>query len=204
MRTFVIKGILFFAMLGASSAMAERLEVIEAWYGAGDRVCNASWAVADRCHGRDCEIYASNDLCGDPRRGREKNLYVTYACGRDTRSLSIPEEGIGVLSCGSGYADRGRRHESGSRARLPRRHRANFQLDILGAYYGTSRRSCDATAAAYEYCAGRAECAIPSDNYLCGDPHHGRRKSLAVEYTCGGRSRRATAREGRDVFLSCR
>ena len=194
-------GTLLLASLFTAPVLAggRGLDIIEAWYGVGDRVCDASWALQSQCGREGCEVYASNDLCGDPKRGREKALYVTYACGDRTRTKTIPEYAVGVLSCGRSrsYSPYRPAFERSPR----RRHRGG--LDILSATYGSRHRACDATGSALEFCGGGPECSVPVDNYLCGDPHKGVRKSLFVEFTCGGRVRQASAGEGGELYLSC-
>jgi hypothetical protein len=49
--------------------------------GAG-RTCIATQPVASQCNGKTaCSVPASNDLCGDPNFGVQKELSVTYSCG---------------------------------------------------------------------------------------------------------------------------
>ena len=52
-------------------------------------------------------------------------------------------------------------------------------LEIVDAWYGSDRRSCDATYA-LNHCNGRAHCDVQASNRLCGDPDKGVRKQLAV------------------------
>lgn len=181
-------------------ALAGGVQVLEAWYGHGDRVCDATWAVERQCRGRECEVYAGNELCGDPRRGREKTLFVHYACGDRTYSAEIPEYAHGYLSCQRSAARSPYRPEFSQ----PVRGRRHGGLEVLAASYGTRRRVCDATPAVYDECAGRANCAVPAINALCGDPDRGRRKSLLVEYRCGNRVQTARASEDHEAWLTCR
>jgi hypothetical protein len=52
-------------------------------------------------------------------------------------------------------------------------------------------------------CEGQPSCDITASNDICGDPDHGHRKTLRVEWKCGPRYQEARATEGSRVRLSC-
>jgi hypothetical protein len=81
---------------------AGRIIIEEARYGARDAgVCNAHDAIQQIVGWRrHADIRVSNELCGDPARGREKHLHVRYRCG-DSPSAEAegPENSVIELSC---------------------------------------------------------------------------------------------------------
>jgi hypothetical protein len=76
------------------------IRVLSARYGSRRGACNAAPAVAQKCNGRDrCRIEADNSLCGDPAYGEQKQLEITYACGRGQRN-AVGREGARIeLHC---------------------------------------------------------------------------------------------------------
>lgn len=100
----------------------------------------------------------------------------------------------------------------GGEYRDRREHRSEYEqnrhavtIQISNASYGAGRR-CDATHVLRRACNGQRSCSVDVSNKLCGDPESGRRKELRVEYSCrgnGGQSRHGSAREGRDLRISC-
>jgi hypothetical protein len=68
------------------------LRILEAWYGRGRRVCDASHALRGACEGRGgCSVKAGNELCGDPVPGVVKGLTVTYRCHGRTHQIDEME-----------------------------------------------------------------------------------------------------------------
>ncbi len=169
------------------------LQIVDAYYGSDRRSCNARPAL-NACEGRgECEIQASNRLCGDPHRGTEKTLVVRYSCGAGVETLYLREDDATLLSCGG-------------RTRAPFSGRQNSRrgIDILRADYGSGRNFCDAGYAFAQQCNGRNECRVFVNNDLCGDPRRGKRKFAEVEYQCGGRVYNEQIQEESTAFLSCR
>lgn len=77
---------------------------------------------------------------------------------------------------------------------------------ILQAVYGSDSRSCDATAAVFRSCNGKAECSVAASNSLCGDPAPGVVKKLRVSFRCGRNGSDAIAEaieHQKPLLLSC-
>ncbi|MFK7957981.1 MAG: hypothetical protein AB8B96_17910 [Lysobacterales bacterium] len=169
------------------------LQIVDAYYGSDRRSCDAAGALR-QCDGQgQCEVYASNRLCGDPHRGTEKTLVVRYSCGNGIETLYLREDDSTLLTCGG-------------RTRAPFSGRQNHSrgIDILRADYGSGRSFCDASYAFAQQCNGRNECRVFVDNELCGDPRRGKRKFAEVEYRCGGRVYNEQIREESTAYLNCR
>lgn len=79
----------------------------------------------------------------------------------------------------------------------------NRGIIIVRALYGDGRRRCEYTGPLAGIANGRVRASIDVTNGLCGDPAPGERKSLVVEYTCGGPMKQADAYEHRTLYLSC-
>lgn len=76
------------------------LQILEAWYGRGRRVCDAAHTMRRACEGQPgCEVKAGNELCGDPAPGVVKGLTVTYRCHGDVRRAEQREPGHIGLRC---------------------------------------------------------------------------------------------------------
>jgi len=58
-----------------------RVRVEEARYGARRSTCDARRSVRDQVERNRGAIRVDNNLCGDPARGAQKRLSVTYRCG---------------------------------------------------------------------------------------------------------------------------
>lgn len=84
------------------------------------------------------------------------------------------------------------------------RSRGGGSIRIRNAsYQADNGRRCDARGSVRSECDGEASCSVEASNDLCGDPAPSHRKTLSVEYDCGGRSQTVSAREKRSVELSC-
>lgn len=79
----------------------------------------------------------------------------------------------------------------------------NRGIIVVGAVYGDGRRECQLTGRMAGMMNGRVSAKFEVTNALCGDPAPGQRKSLTIDYTCGGAEKRATAYEHRTIVLSC-
>lgn len=79
----------------------------------------------------------------------------------------------------------------------------NRGIIIVRGAYGDGRRRCEYTGQLAGMANGRMRASIEVTNNLCGDPAPGERKSLKVEYTCGGPMKQADAYEHRTLYLSC-
>lgn len=76
-------------------------------------------------------------------------------------------------------------------------------IKITSAFYGSSSKNCDATRWLSRQANGKRTHSVKVTNDICGDPHHGQRKTLEVVYWCGQVSRTASAREHQDIYLNC-
>jgi hypothetical protein len=82
------------------SAQRGGLRILEAWYGRGRRVCDASHSMRSACEGRgECTVKAGNELCGDPLPGVVKGLTVTYDCYGRTHRADEREPGYLGIRC---------------------------------------------------------------------------------------------------------
>jgi hypothetical protein len=76
------------------------LQILEAWYGRGRRVCDAAHSMRRACDGQEgCTVKAGNELCGDPTPGVVKGLSVTYRCHGQVRRAEQQEPGHIGLRC---------------------------------------------------------------------------------------------------------
>jgi len=74
--------------------------VDQATYGTRRNWCDPTNVIANRCDGQtDCDVYASNSLCGDPDFRVVKDLQVVYFCGHNRRVASARENSYARLSC---------------------------------------------------------------------------------------------------------
>lgn len=201
---------------GLAEARHDRggIQIIDALYGTGYRQCDARYAVS-HCDGRSqCNIRASNNLCGDPHKGERKTLSVHYRCGHRDYETRIRERDTGTIVCqdsGRGH-DRDYRRQPGdyipnrpyprdSRYRQPY---GRHQIQILSVDYGRDYRYCDASYAFDRACAGRQSCSVHVSNAMCGDPYKGKKKTAYIEYQCAGRVLSHQVREGDTAYLDCR
>ena len=76
-------------------------------------------------------------------------------------------------------------------------------IKITSAFYGSTSKNCDATRWLARQANGKRTHSVKVTNEICGDPHHGQRKTLEVTYWCGAVSRTASAREHQDIYLNC-
>jgi hypothetical protein len=77
-----------------------RVRVEEARYGARRSTCDARRAVRDEVERNRGAILVNNELCGDPARGAQKRLSVTYRCGNSESVRIVAREGETLrLSC---------------------------------------------------------------------------------------------------------
>jgi hypothetical protein len=76
-------------------------------------------------------------------------------------------------------------------------------IKVTGAFYGSYARNCDATRYVARQANGKRSHSFKVSNNMCGDPHHGERKTLEVTFWCGQVSRTASAREHQDIYLNC-
>lgn len=76
-------------------------------------------------------------------------------------------------------------------------------IKVTSAFYGSFSKNCDATRWVARRADGKRQHSFKVTNDMCGDPHHGQRKTLEVVFWCGEVSRTASAREHQDLFLNC-
>lgn len=174
------------------------MRILEAFYGSGDRLCDATRDLAYRCDGHsECRIDAGNRLCGDPARGERKSLYLAYECGRGGREIILAAEGQDF----SIVCERGGRPGGGHGNRPPSNERDRVFVNYVE--YGAEGRVCDATPVFARQCDGRRNCQVRVNNRMCGDPNKGERKAAHIEFWCNGRIERGTIAENDTAYLSC-
>ena len=77
-----------------------RVRVEEARYGARGASCDARRAVRNEVERNRGAILVGNQLCGDPARGAQKRLSVTYRCGNsESVRIAARENETLRLSC---------------------------------------------------------------------------------------------------------
>ncbi len=77
-----------------------RVRVEEARYGTRRGMCDARRSVRDEIERNRGAILVGNNLCGDPARGDQKRLSVTYRCGNSESVRITAREGETLrLSC---------------------------------------------------------------------------------------------------------
>ena len=77
-----------------------RVRVEEARYGTRRGTCDARRAVRDEIERNRGAILVGNNLCGDPARGDQKRLSVTYRCGNsESVRITARENETLRLSC---------------------------------------------------------------------------------------------------------
>lgn len=59
----------------------DRVRVEDAEWGVRGRMCDARQAVRNAIERNEGAVTANNNLCGDPARGDQKRLSITYRCG---------------------------------------------------------------------------------------------------------------------------
>jgi hypothetical protein len=79
------------------------IRIGSAIYGTSDQSkrCDASAHVRQLCDGTTgCRVYPTNAMCGDPRKGTPKQLFVTYRCGDvGMPLLTLPEGRESNIAC---------------------------------------------------------------------------------------------------------
>jgi len=76
-------------------------------------------------------------------------------------------------------------------------------IKVTSAFYGSSSKTCDASRWVGRHANGKRTHSFNVTNDMCGDPHHGQRKTLEVVYWCGQVAKSASAREHQSVYLNC-
>lgn len=80
-----------------------RIKIGSAIFGTGDQSkrCDATAYVRDLCDGAiSCPVFPSNAMCGDPKKGTPKHLFVTYRCGDVARPrLDLLEGHEATIEC---------------------------------------------------------------------------------------------------------
>lgn len=173
------------------------VQILEAYYGSGERLCDATRAVERECSGDgECRVVADNHLCGDPARGEHKSLYVAFECGYDGRRVALARERESLnIYCAPTT-------NTGGFSR-PRHRPERDRIYIEAVDYGARDRYCDATPTFAQYCDGRRNCEVEVSNRLCGDPIKGTPKYAEIEFWCNGRAERGRIRENDVAYLSC-
>jgi hypothetical protein len=84
------------------AARSASIQVQSAYYGEeyGNGRCDATRYVRQLANGlRNASIDVSNEICGDPARGKRKSLSVTYSCATVMKTESAPEHRKLSLTC---------------------------------------------------------------------------------------------------------
>jgi len=77
-----------------------RVRIERADYGVRGRMCDARQSVSDEVERNHGAVLVGNQLCGDPARGAQKSLNVTYRCGdSDSVRVTAREQETLRLSC---------------------------------------------------------------------------------------------------------
>lgn len=77
-----------------------RITVAQGRYGSWRNECDATDWVAQRANGRySFNIQVTNEICGDPDRGKSKTLQVRYYCGDQEKNASAAEHRNISMSC---------------------------------------------------------------------------------------------------------
>lgn len=175
------------------AARAEHgIQILDAVYGRSGRACDATHAVARQCDGQGrCLVVASNHLCGDPVKGKIKELVVNFSCGQGNRRSQAVEGDELNIQCRLG-----RPMNSRSRGR-------GTGLTVHEAIYGAGRKYCDASRYFRHGCGGRRSCSLLVGNQMCGDPFKGKKKRVDIQYQCGDHSYEASFRENQHAVLNC-
>lgn len=150
--------------------------------------------VKKACQGKQqCSLYASNSVYGDPCRGSNKYLEVTYRCVR-----------------------RKPRNVACENHRLNLRCPAGKRLHIYSAIYGRDtdycpgvnmhKRKCSSKTSltvVRRACQGKQSCSLHASNRIYGDPCRGVYKYLKVDYRCVVRKPSNVACEHQTLSLRC-
>jgi hypothetical protein len=191
---FARKALLAMLLAFCGSASADHgIRIYDADYGRSGRACDATHSVARQCDGLgQCQVVASNRLCGDPVKGKTKELVVDFSCGRGTQSAQAIEGDVLLIDCRGGPPVNTRGHARGR------------GLFVHQAIYSAGRKYCDATGYFQQGCDGRQSCNVAVDNHMCGDPFRGKKKRVDIQYECGGRQYEAFFWEHQRAILDCR
>ena len=86
--------------VGRGNGRGTGIQILRADYGAGDRYCDAGHTFAEQCSGRnECRVRVDNHLCGDPARGKRKQVDVEYRCGSRVYRREARENSTAWLQC---------------------------------------------------------------------------------------------------------
>jgi hypothetical protein len=78
----------------------DRVRVEDAEWGVRGSMCDARQAVRNSVERNDGAVTANNNLCGDPARGAQKRLSITYRCSdSDPVRITARENETLRLSC---------------------------------------------------------------------------------------------------------
>jgi hypothetical protein len=85
---------------GAGTQDGGGLRIESATYGSERRSCNFTRRLGEQANGkREFDFRANNSWCGDPDRGADKSAKIHYSCGRDRRTIQVPEDKSAKLRC---------------------------------------------------------------------------------------------------------
>ena len=147
--------------------------------------CDATRQMVNACNGKNyCQVPVdARYLCkGDPARGRNKSLLITYSChGKLQAPIAYPDFAQAVLRC-DGQVNT---PVIGSGRSATIKIRSATWAQVSGNAW------CDATEQLVDTCDGKNRCSIRVDaDHLCdGDPALNKLKNLEVQYSCSGRGR---------------
>ena len=168
------------------------IRILDAYYGRSGYSCDATRALLHQCDGHgQCQVVASNRLCGDPARGKVKELIINYSCGRGNASVQATEGEVAYIDC---QRSRSNNSRSGN-------HRGGIY--VTEAIYSAGKKFCDATRYFQRGCDGQQSCSLQVSNQMCGDPFSGKKKRLEILYQCGNQQHEAVFWEKQRAILNC-
>jgi hypothetical protein len=189
-KTLVARlGLLVIVVSLASSAFAAQwarpggLQIVRAEYGAGKRMIDVTAQLNSRIQDGQLYLQVTNaNMGGDPARGDDKVLNVTYVYNGQRGQTTVREGGYLKLGGSGGYG-----YQSG--------------LRILRADWGAGSRSMDVTYRLNSLIQGGQLNVQATNANMGGDPARGADKTLNVEYVYNGQQGRMTVREGEFLKL---
>ncbi|GLV41379.1 Calcium-independent receptor for alpha-latrotoxin [Carabus blaptoides fortunei] len=132
----------------------------------GNTNCRASGSLSiikNKCEGQtSCTVMATNDVFGDPCHGVVKYIEAQYQC------VPAPACAANQFRCDDGKCK--------SKSLL-----CNGYPDCSG---GEDERGCIASTILKDKCDLRRGCSVPSTNEIFGDPCHGVKKYIELNYYC--------------------
>jgi hypothetical protein len=186
-----------FALAGVLSGFAaddEGLVIVDATWKAGSRQSNVTSKVRERIHGNTVEFQASTSILGEPAKGHQKILRVTYRLRGADHSLEVAEGRTLKIPPDTEAPDT-RTYTGDQRAQIQRISDATKALntpskgvDVVQAVFGANGFWRDITPIVRQSITNdrwEAELHLPFTE-LGGDPVKGKVKHLVIGYRLDG------------------